>query len=649
MLSSAYFNLADYAFLAGESRKAILFAKRGLQGDTTEAALRSNMALYNLMGGANSLLGNSPEAIDNFRNAKRLARLLGNKEAYTSILVNESNILSKMGNYEVALETLIAAEKEFEASGDVTSRAIVLNNMGELYREGFGKGKKSISFYRKAMQLNKEQGDRYNLGKNVHNLALAYKEIGQTDSALAYLNQCEIILKELGALSSLVKCYYNLAQTCMEQEDLKEAKAYFEKSAVLSEEIEFELGLFYANLGMAKLYTEQKKYPEAKIYLDLAARYKPEGYEKNIEDIYYLTTYNYLVGTEQLKEALALSEHFYRTRDSLQDLQNEATILELRAGYESDITQEENARLLIEKQGADAATKNEKEQKRLYLALSILAGLVLLLALYFFLQKQRSYIKQRDLSRQLKEKNEQLLLAEKRLMAESEMKTKILSVMGHDLRAPFASIAGLLTIINEDMLSLNDAKEVIGKLSIEVEHTLTSLSNILSWSRLQLNETGIWKSTFNVHALFGEIKEMVQPAANAKQIELEMHSEKEACMYADNNQIRSILNNLLNNALKFTPEGGKVVMQHRQSKTHHILCVRDTGTGISEEALYALNNKISHSSPGTLGETGTGIGLSLVRDFAHLHGGTFTFYANEPQGTVAEVHIPIDRDKGAES
>lgn len=646
LMIQAYFNLAEYSFTAGDTRRAISFAKKSLRPADTSAALRrKNMVLYNLLGNAYTILGNGVEAIDNYRKAKRLAKEMNNGEAYTSIVVNESSVLTSMGDYEVALETLIAAEQEFEASGNNSARAIVLNNLGELYREGFGQGKKSIGFYRKAMRLNLAAKDKLNLSKNLQNLALAFKEVGQADSARFYLARCEALLKEAGTLSSLVKCYYNMAQMSLEQEEWSTARTYFEQSLELSEEIDFELGLFYGNMGLAELTVKQERYSEANTYLEKARVNKPTTYELNLEQSYFLTRYNYLMAVGKLKEALQLSEEFYSTRDSIQALRNEETILELRAGYESDITQEEHARLTAEKDRAEASIQNEKEQKRLYLALSLLSGIVLILVVYFFFQKQRSYIQQRDLSRQLKEKNKQLLLAEKRLKAESDMKTKILSVMGHDLRAPFASIAGLLTIVNEDMLSLEEAKEVTGKLSIEVEHTLTSLSNILAWSRLQLNDTGIWKTRFNVHVLFAGIQEMILPAANAKQIKLEISCARDAEMYADNNQIRSILNNLLNNALKFTNNGGKVCMEHSENETEHILRVSDTGTGMSKEALYAINNKISHTSAGTLGEKGTGIGISLVHDFTQLHGGTLNFYVNEPQGTLVEVRIPKENEE----
>ncbi len=643
VINLAYYRLAEWHFISGDIKPAMKLAKKSISSDTTSALQKNiNLGAFNLLGNAYSSLTHNAEALRQYQLAKALAKKIKPK-AYSSILVNEASVLINMGEFGQALESLVEVQKIFKEQGFLHGEAIVLNNLGELYRESFNEPEKALKFYKEAQKINESTGDKLNLAKNLLNLALAYSQINKPDSAAIYLEAGAALYRETGNITGLIKAYYNMGDVGIQREDYTHAQAYFKQAIELSDKISFEIGSFYGYLGLGALYAKQRKHEKAQQYFDRAKTYKPSTFDVELDRIFFRNAFQNLKYLGRYKEALLLHEDFDRRSDSINKHQDETALLDLRASYEADLAEQENARLKAEQEKANSLLTSEKNQKSLYLVLSLLSAIVLALALFLLWQRQRSYNRLRYLSEELKEKNEKLARAEKKLSAESAMKTRILSVMGHDLRAPFASIAGLLKLIDDDMLSLDEARQITKQLSLQVEQALNNLSNMLAWSRLQLNEEGIIKEEFELCALMNEVVSVIIHAAKAKDLRVQVNCEGSVLMYADENQIRSILGNLLNNAIKFSERGGLIVVEHIIGKDFHLISVKDEGVGLSKEAMESLNMGVSFTSKGTAGERGTGIGLSLVRDFALLHGGSLSFHPNQPKGTTVEVKLPVHK------
>ncbi|MGB0177042.1 MAG: sensor histidine kinase, partial [Owenweeksia sp.] len=230
----------------------------------------------------------------------------------------------------------------------------------------------------------------------------------------------------------------------------------------------------------------------------------------------------------------------------------------------------------------------------------------------------------------------------------NQLKNRILSVLGHDLRSPLTSILGFIHILELSDIKNSDLDDVIKHLKTDTEMTLKTLENILAWSRLQMNEKSSHQTLIELAPFMQEHLALFKSSAHLKNIKLKLSCPSEARLYADEYQLRSIVSNLITNALKFSRQHSKVEIEVRQGEDRSLdIIVRDEGIGISPEVLKNLNSKGSQVSlKGTSGELGTGIGLKLVKEFTESNGGTLTFKLREERGTEAIIHFstPLSED-----
>lgn len=227
-----------------------------------------------------------------------------------------------------------------------------------------------------------------------------------------------------------------------------------------------------------------------------------------------------------------------------------------------------------------------------------------------------------------------------------QSRDKMYSVIAHDLRSPLGSIKMML-----NMLLLNVTPEQIGKDMHELltmangamEETFALLDNLLKWTKSQTGRLNVEpQKTDMVHLIQGTI-DVFKKVAELKQIQLSVEAPATCCIYADVDMIKSILRNLLNNAIKFTRPGGKIsvcVSDVPDEDGQIIVSVSDNGAGIPFEKQATLLKDSNRSTIGTNYEEGSGLGLLLVQDFVAKNGGKVWFESTEGEGTTFYFSIP---------
>jgi signal transduction histidine kinase len=142
--------------------------------------------------------------------------------------------------------------------------------------------------------------------------------------------------------------------------------------------------------------------------------------------------------------------------------------------------------------------------------------------------------------------------------------------------------------------------------------------------------------------------EVLQVQARGKNVRIENKVDHTASVYCDEDMFRTMLRNIISNALKFTPEGGSITISTETMDGLTRICIADTGIGISGNNLKRLLQfNESFSTPGTANEKGSGLGFSLVKDFVGMNHGTFTVDSEEGKGTEVCVTLPLgpERDR----
>jgi len=234
-------------------------------------------------------------------------------------------------------------------------------------------------------------------------------------------------------------------------------------------------------------------------------------------------------------------------------------------------------------------------------------------------------------------KNEQLL----KLNAE---KDKFFSIISHDLRGPFSGFLGLTEIMAEDLLSFT--MDEIQEFSVNMRNSATNLyrllENLLQWSRMQQGSIPFNPELLQLLQVVDECITMEIEQAKNKGIEITHKIPDDLMVFADSNMLQTVIRNLVSNALKFTPKGGKISVSAKTTGDKGVeISVKDTGIGMTSEMinnLFRLDVKTNRE--GTDGEPSSGLGLLLCKEFVEKPGGKIRVESEVGNGSTFYFTIP---------
>jgi signal transduction histidine kinase len=220
---------------------------------------------------------------------------------------------------------------------------------------------------------------------------------------------------------------------------------------------------------------------------------------------------------------------------------------------------------------------------------------------------------------------------------------KFLSIVAHDLRSPFSSIIGILELLKLSLrkFNKNEVEEYINIVYNSANNTLSLLDNLLIWAVSQNKEKNFNPVKVNLYELLREEIESLRTVARQKQIAMSHSIEPGLNVTADLQMVKTILRNLINNAIKYTNINGKISINACELKQFVEVTVKDNGIGISAENQRKLLKIDSfHSTPGTHNEKGTGLGLLLCKEFIELHGGNMRIESEAGKGSRFSFTLP---------
>jgi len=226
-------------------------------------------------------------------------------------------------------------------------------------------------------------------------------------------------------------------------------------------------------------------------------------------------------------------------------------------------------------------------------------------------------------------------------------KDKFFSIIAHDLKSPFNSILGFSNLLMEeiqqqDYEKVGEYAEIIQKSSLRA---FDLLINLLDWSQSQTGKIKFVPENIEMVSLIQEVVELLADSARQKLITVTQSLPSAFCTFADKAVIKTILRNLITNAIKFTHSGGQIVISAARKKDVWILSIEDNGIGINNNALVNLFHiEKNVSTLGTNMEKGTGLGLVLCKEFVEKHGGEIWVESVEGKGSKFSFTIPAKID-----
>ena len=250
---------------------------------------------------------------------------------------------------------------------------------------------------------------------------------------------------------------------------------------------------------------------------------------------------------------------------------------------------------------------------------------------------------------ELKRREQALLRAKEAAETASRTKGEFLANMSHELRTPLNAIIGFSDIMSSEMLGPlenEQYKGYVGDISISARHLLTLINDILDAAKIEAGQMTLAEETVDPAALIESIERLTVTRAEQAGLSLTTHLDSGGVsLYADKVKLSQILINLVSNALKFTPEGGRVELSaFLAGDGAFVFEVMDTGIGIAAEDLpkaMAPFGQVDASLSRKF--EGTGLGLPLAKSLTELHGGHFEIHSQPGEGTRVNLRLPAMR------
>jgi len=234
--------------------------------------------------------------------------------------------------------------------------------------------------------------------------------------------------------------------------------------------------------------------------------------------------------------------------------------------------------------------------------------------------------------------------SEQKLKALNATKDKLFTIIAHDLKNPFNSILGFSELLLENLREYDIFKteKFVKNIGAVAKNTLNLLENLLDWAKTQTGQISFSPEKLDLTTIIAEIIELLNSAAQIKNITLNYLQIEPVSIYADANMIKTILRNLISNAIKYTNSSGKVFIYAIPSTDHIEITVSDNGLGMSEDVKNNLFTDGEQTSlQGTTGEKGTGLGLLICKDFVEKHGGKIWAESDLGKGSTFKFTLPV--------
>ncbi|MDY0105022.1 MAG: HAMP domain-containing sensor histidine kinase [Lentimicrobium sp.] len=249
---------------------------------------------------------------------------------------------------------------------------------------------------------------------------------------------------------------------------------------------------------------------------------------------------------------------------------------------------------------------------------------------------QKTLLQEQTLSK-LNAANEELLKA-------NQDKDKFLKILAHDLKNPMFAISGFSDLLIKNFRKYDEStiEKQLGIINTTTKKTYDLLEELLLWTRSQSGKIPFEPRTVQLKKVCDDVLSLLNESAATKQIEIIPEIDAGLELHADVDMLRTILRNLISNAIKFTHENGQIILRAEQQDTDMIITVSDNGIGMSQEVVSRLWQIAElYTSPGTKGEKGTGLGLMLCKEFVEKHNGRIWVESEVGKGSDFKIALPV--------
>lgn len=475
-------------------------------------------------------------------------------------------------------------------------------------------------------------------------LGLINEQSGHPDQALEYYSKGQSLLKVVPSVSSALSLQNHIGVVYAKKGDHREALRYFMKGVQHPDSLKHaeiyissltSAGTAYQHLGspdsalsfhrialakarqfrlpekesqvlfnIAAFYVGRKDFSEALRLLDSSSVIADSiGHPFLLSEIYnaYIKIYQQ---QGNYKDAFLISQKQLALNDTLfnKDQRRAAEMLQMEYNQEKTKAQIKTLETL---------SGRTTFQRNIGIAVAVLV-ILMLGVLYFSLYNMRQL--------------------NKRLKVSNQIKDKLFSVIGHDLRGPMGAVVQMLTLMENDVLKPHELKEIVHILKRHTEVSLSTLDSLLEWGKTQIQGVRVKVQTVEVGTAVEQMKNFFFAVCNSKNLQIVSKIPADLQISADPDHFNFILRNLISNAIKFSYPGGLIELNAVTTDGFVRISVRDQGKGMLASDAEQLFETFNLIDEGTSGEKGTGMGLMLCKEFVLANGGEIWVHSEKGRG-----------------
>ncbi len=546
------------------------------------------------MGISYAMQGNNSQAKDYLEEALAILLELEDESGILNCTTNLSTIEGLLGNFSLALDygfsAVVLAERlhrPFDLATTYNSISIIYSNLQDIPN--------ALIYSKKALKLWVSESNIEEMGTAFNNLANLYKMQGDYALAKGYYKRARRIFERVQNKKNLIEIYTNLASLAKNHQNYKEALEFYEEALSISREHNLKTNIIKILTDMGKVYVATSKFKYAEESFNEALDLVDQVQDLDVQINFYRTFAEYckLIGNHNL--AYTYLDKYIDLKEAVFTANHASEIARLQAKFD------------YERQ------KNEAELYRI------------------------RNVELLELNNNIEQQKEELVDL-------NNSKDAILNVVSHDIRNAISNIYYLVQMINEEVLSPK-LQHYNNLIELSSNRALTMVTDILEAHRLDIDDFSLELELLDLNKLLKDNADIFKIMASRKDISFKISYSAvplPALMNAD--KMWQIVNNLVSNALKFTPSGGKIkisLSSIKEKESHICLSVKDSGIGIPPENLTKIFDRFTTvRRRGTSGEKTFGLGLSIVKRLVELHHGKIEVKSRINKGTEIKVKIP---------
>ena len=561
--------------------KVMEYAEHGLKIAEKLNLLKEKADFLLLAGDGCFLNCDYGQTLNYFYDALRIYEQLNDITKCGKISKTIADVLYETHTLNEALKYYEKAYDLMQKVNDKLQMATISHNIATVHVQKNEDPVKALEYYFEALELFKEVGTEQEVFITLANIGNAYHLLGEFSQSFNYLNEALQISQKMGDRRLDASILQRIASNFRAKKDFPKAIEYYIKSNEIC----------------------KNDYPDIRWI--------------NYQDLSYIYS-----DTHDYRNALDYTIKAITLRDSLNSVESEEKIAEIKTKYETE-KKEQQIEILEKDNKIQNMTRN-------YFIVGFIFAFILAVILY-----NRYRIKSKA--------NKELTIARSVAEEANLMKTELLGIAAHDLKNPLNSILGFSKLIKQEIPERTRSSEFLDVIEESSEEMLSLINHLLNSSAIETGKITLEPVPVKFNDLaFSLISVMTSPASLKEQKIVYKENDTDIIVKADKGRLKEVMDNLLSNAIKYSEYGKTIWVRLNKDKDKAIFEVQDEGPGFTDEdkkKLFGRFQKLSARPTG--GEGSTGLGLSIAKQLIELQDGTIEVESEPGKGSTFRIILPI--------